>query len=389
LILYILDALLRRERIIDRFESCIWTERYQEEGDFELVINSTLETRTLLRNGVLLAMDKSYRVMRIESVEDKVTDGKQLLTIKGYSLEVVLEDRVAKNSTANLTTSPNWSITGTPAAVARKIFKDICVTGILDVYDKIPFITEGTFLPASTIVEPIDPITVELEPVSVLSAIKQICSVWNLGFRLLRQSDSPSKLWFDIYTGSDRTTSQKVHPAVVFDPALDNLQNTTELTAIAGSKNVAYVYSPVGFAKVYPIGVDPEITGFERRVLVVVASDITEETADIPSALAQRGQEELANYRVLQAFDGEISINSQYEYGRDYILGDLVEKRNSDGLTNVMRVVEQIFVSDREGERTYPTLALNTFITTGSWLSWPNNKVWTEYGTTEYWNDQP
>jgi hypothetical protein len=53
-----------------------------------------------------------------------------------------------------------------------------------------------------------------------------------------------------------------------------------------------------------------------------------------------------------------------------------------------MKVTEQIFVQDREGERAYPTLTLNTFINTGSWLSWNNNKTWSEL-TTEVWAELP
>lgn len=386
--IYTLDPLLRREEVIDRFESLIWTERYKAYGDFELDIYSTLDSRNLLKAGTLLAMNESHRVMTVETVEDGTdSEGRRMLSVKGRSLEAVLLDRVAKESLSDLTTSPKWTITDTPAVIARKIFHDICVTGVLDPLDKIPFINEGTFMPDDTIAEPIDPITIELEPMTVYSAIVQICDIWNLGFRLLRQYDT-SKLWFDIYSGSDRTTAQMILPQVVFTPELDNLQNTKELTSIEAAKNVAYVYSPAGFLKVYPIGVDPEVEGFERRVLVVNASDITSENPDVPGALLQRGNEELAKNRVYQAFDGEINQNSQYRYGTHYNLGDIVETRNTDGVTNNMRVTEQIFVSDRNGERSYPTLTINTFINTGSWLSWLNNKVWSELGG-DIWAEQP
>jgi hypothetical protein len=386
---YTLDPLLRREYVIDRFESCIWTERYVDKGDFELVLRSTLENRNLLKAGTKLALNLSHRIMEVESVEDKTDDeGKRILTVTGRSIEKMMEDRVAMGSLADLTTTPKWTLTGTPGVVARKIFHDICVIGILNVQDKIPFINEGTFLFASTIAEPIDPITVEMEPTTVYAAIKNICDVWNLGFRLIREYDT-SKLWFDIYTGSDRTTKQNILPPVVFTPELDNLKNATELTTTASAKNVAYVYSPAGFQMVYPQDVDPEIEGFERRVLVVNASDITDENPDVVAALIQRGKEELAQNRTYSAFDGEINTNSQYKPNRDYFLGDLVEVRNSDGVTNDMRVTELIYVSDREGERSYPTLAVNVFINTGSWLSWLANKKWVDMGATEYWADQP
>jgi hypothetical protein len=386
---YTLDPLLRRISVIDRFESLIWTERFRAFGDFQMEIESTQATRTLLKTGTLLAMNESHRIMTIETSEDGLdSEGRRMLSVKGRSIEAILFDRVAKNSTVDLTTSPKWIITDEPAKVARKIFHDICVTGILDPADVIPFIVEGTFMPEDTISEPLDPITVEMEPTTVYAAIEQICSVWNLGFRILRNYDQ-SQLYFDVYTGSDRTTAQTVLPPVIFTPSLDNLQNTKEFTTIEKAKNVAYVYSPAGFQKVYPVGVDPEVDGFERHVLVVNATDITSDNPDVASALIQRGNEELSKNRTFQAFDGEISRYSQYKYGTHYNLGDIIEMRNIDGVINNMRVSEQIFVSDREGERSYPTLTLNTFITTGSWLSWLNNKVWADMGATEYWNTQP
>lgn len=386
--LYTLDPLLRRERVIDRFESLIWTERFVSYGDFQLDIVSTLESRSIFKTGTRLAMNESHRVMTVESVENAVNDnGEMILTAKGRSLEALLLDRVAKESLDDLTTSPKWIITDEPAEVVRKIFHDICVTGILDPGDVIPFINEGTFMPASTIDEPIDPITVEIEPTTVYDATTSVCNVWNLGFRLLRHYDM-SELYYDIYTGSDRTTSQTTLPPVVFAPELDNLTNTKELTSIDKAKNVAYVYSPAGFQMVFALDVDPAIEGFERRVLVVNASDITTDNPDVEAALIQRGTEALAENRVYQGFDGEISQNSQYKYGRDYNLGDVIEVRNSDGVTNNMRVTEQIFVQDKQGERAYPTLTLNVFITTGTWLSWESNKTWSELGD-EKWNELP
>lgn len=386
---YTLDALLRREGVIDTFESLIWTERWAEVGDFELVLESTIRNRRMLIPGTKLVHNDSNYVAVVETIEDKNSDdGRRIFTAKGRLLESILEDRVAKDSLSDLTTSPAWVLTGTPAVVARKIFHDICVSGTLSIYDKIPFIFEGTFLAAGNIPEISDPIRAELSPTTVLTAIQDICKTWNLGFRLIRQGDL-SKLWFDIYPGSDRTTKQTVLPPVVFTPELDNLENVTELTTVVGAKNVAYVYSPAGFQMVYANDVDPEIDGFDRHVLTVEASDITSDNPDVASALIQRGKEELAKNRAVQALDGEISPRNQYKYGIHYNLGDLVEQRNIDGVTNDMRVSEYIFVSDKEGDRSYPTFSLATFINTGSWLSWLSNKVWADMGATEYWADQP
>lgn len=390
--LYILDSLFRRIHVIDRYISLIWTERFNTYGDFQLDIYSDYQTRSLLVPDTYLAMNKSNYIMRIESFEDVVNaQNERTLVIKGRSMEAILLDRVAKDSISTLTTSPQWTITDTPAAVARKIFHDICVTGILDPGDVIPGIVEGTFVGASTIPEPVDPITVNIKPTTVYDAVAvQICATWELGMRFLR-NDSTGQVYFDIYSGNDRTSGQTTLTPVIFAPQLDNLQNTKELTTIDKSKNVAYVFSPDGFEMVYPYGVDPTVDGFERRVLVVNATDITStSTTDVPGALIQRGNEQLAAARTYQGFDGEISQNSQYVYGLDYAMGDLVEMQNVDGVANQMRVTEQIFVSDNQGERSYPTLTTNVFINTGSWLSWLNNKQWFDLDADPTtWSEQP
>lgn len=383
---YILDNLLRRETLVDKYLSFIWTERFVSYGDFELVLSSTPNNRRLFTTGTLLACSESYYVMTVTTLEDNTdAEGKATLKVSGVSLEQMLEDRVAASVLDDLTTAPNWTITNTPGEVSRKIFHDICVTGILNAGDVIPFINEGSIMPTDTIPEPVDTITVSFEPQSVYEAIKAICETWALGFRILRNGDA-SQLYFDVYPGSDRTTLQTDLPAVVFSPDLENLQNTTELKSIANYKNVAYVFSPAGYETVYPADVNPATAGFDRRVLMVNASDITADNPDVSAALIQRGNEALAQQRSLSAFDGEINPNSAYKYGTHYFLGDLVEMRNVDGVTNNMRVTEQIFVSDAEGERTYPTLAIALFIDTGSWLSWDTNQVWEDVAPTVFWD---
>lgn len=397
---YILDSLLRRVEVIDRFESLIWTERFKAFGDFELQVRSTPENRRRLQNGVKLAMNESHRVMTVETVEDGTDDeGRATLKLSGNSLESILLDRIAKPTLAGQGT---WDINTPPAAVVRKLFTDICVTGILDPKDQIPFVVEGLHpaMTASNIPEPVDPIDAKIPPKPLYEAIVDICDVWTLGFRLLRNYDM-SQIFWDVYTGSNRTAGQTSRPPVIFSPDLDNLKNTKELSSIESSKNVAYVVALNGALTVYPEDVLPDSDGFDRRVLYVDANDITlpygtlvdgvPDAARIAfeAACRLRGKEELSKYRAFQAFDGEINQSSNYKYQRDYYLGDLVTMRNTDGVANDMRVTEQIFASDREGDRSYPTLEVNQFINTGSWLS-QGVKTWADYESDPAeWSDMP
>ena len=132
-----------------------------------------------------------------------------------------------------------------------------------------------------------------------------------------------------------------------------------------------------------------EITDVNAAVTLTNSYNSAEDIA-LQILLTQKGKESLAQNTNLAAFDGEIPKWSQYIYGRDYQLGDIVEIRNSDQATNQMRVTEQIFASDATGDHAYPTLAEKLLITAGSWYAEPPVEVWddlTDVGDT--WASRP
>lgn len=383
---YILDDFLRRTAVIDLYESLIWTDRYADKGDFELVVPSLNQHRRLLVPGTQLALTDSDRVMTIETADIKTDqEGRTLLTATGVSLEQMLEDRIATDGVSWMTPGGKWVVTGTPGNVCRDIFKQICIDGILNIGDIIPFIQQGAYYPAGSIPETAQQFAFEIPLGTLYKAVQDICKMYDLGFRLVRAGDT-SKLHFEIYTGDDRTTQQSVRTPVIFSPDLDNLQNVSEMQSISGSKNMAYVFGKTTSLIVYGNDATQDTTGFDRRILHVDATDIEETDPVLLDALLnQRGVEALAGHRPLSAFDGEINQHSKYKYMRDYRLGDLIEMRNSDGATNHMRVTEQIFVSDVQGDRSYPTLTFNRLITPGSWDSW-GNETW-DAGGDETWDE--
>lgn len=383
----ILDSLYRRIDVVDDFKSFIWTERHRAYGDFELILPSSFKNRSRFTEGMRFSINDSYRVMTLETVLDSIDDqGTSFLKLTGRSLEAVMDSRLARGSMDDTTTEPTWILTGTPKNIAAQIFHDICITGILDPKDTIPEIIEGNIFPEDTILPPTDIVAYSVDPKTVYQAVKDICDVYLMGFRIVREPIS-NQLYFDIYTGSDRTLHQTILDPVIFSQDFDNLKNTSELRSIALYKSIAYVISPVGCQKVYAPGADVSATGFDRQVLFVQADDITDTDPLISTPkLIQRGMEALSQNRRVSAFDGEITQYSKYKYGVDYNLGDLVQQKNKDGAMSDMQVTEQIFVSDAEGDRSYPTLTINQFITPGSWLALPAGKHWEDF-TTETWSD--
>ena len=392
--LYLLDTLYRKAHLFDRFESLIWTERFSSFGDFKLIIESTPTTRSLFKPGALLGLSESYRMMIAESVEDKTDDdGRRVLEVQGPSAEAFMKHRAAARGVSLIDTTliSNWTITKPPADLVREIVKSSISSYALDGFDNISFLrdTSERFSPQENVLEPPDPITVKVLPAPLYDVVKEICDSWQMGFRFVKPH-AGAALYFEVYCGNNRTSGQSSRTPVIFSPELDNLQNITSLRTIENAKNIAYVFSPAGFEIVRPESVDPYSFGFERRVLTVSADDVEAGTPNASQILRQRGFEALAQAKAINAFDGEINQNSRYIYGVDYSVGDLVEIRNIDGVANQMRVTEQIFVSDREGDRSYPTLELATFINEGSWMSWRSNITWGDLATDPItWSEQP
>ncbi|HEY1247422.1 MAG TPA: hypothetical protein VGE97_00400, partial [Nitrososphaera sp.] len=56
------------------------------------------------------------------------------------------------------------------------------------------------------------------------------------------------------------------------------------------------------------------------------------------------------------AVDGEIVPTSQFQYGKHYNLGDVIEVQGNTGAIQISRVTEYIRSQSASGEKSYPTL---------------------------------
>jgi hypothetical protein len=392
----LLDKMFRPVDVVDTFESMIFSERRKELGDFQLVTLSTPANKKRFAVNTWIAINKSRRVMKIETVDETIDDEKRMiLTITGREITKILQMRAALKAIAGPGVAPVWVIEDQPADVMRYIFRQICVLGTVNADDIIPFIQDGeTTYPASTIPEFADEILWEQKPASVFSAIKELADIFDLGFRLYRDLNA-SKLYFDVYAGSDRTTAQDVNTPVVFSFDMENLQNTREFSDISQEYNVIQVVYTYTDETEVELAVTVEVfdaddippEGFDRKTKVLLVTSIPEEVVDIPAFLYRAGLDELMKSRPIGAFDGEVSPDSEYVYETHYYLGDVVELRSPTGATAYMTVEEYIFVHDREGERSYPTFTTRKFIESGTWASWKYDVEWSDFGE-ETWEEQ-
>lgn len=367
---YTLTPTLQKNELIQGFKSVIWTERYNTPGEFQIVTKSSFNARSQLAVGTRITRQGSTYVGVVDTLADAEDDaGVRLITATGKFMEQLLEDRAAISALADTTTVPNWVLTGTPRVIIQELFDAICVRCIISQADSIPFYTFGTLLPTGNLTEPADVITVTLSPQSLLSAMTQLCQQYNYGYRLVKDGEK-GRLYFEIYVGNDRTTGQSTYNPVIFDPSLDNLSQISVLSSTALFKNVAYVLAANGARIVYGPTADPNTSGADRHVLLVSSSNSGTAGLDLDIALEAEGQLALAQNRQIYAFDGQLPPTSNYVYGVDYNLGDLVEERNQDNMGNHMIVTEQIFGSSETGETAFPTLSLFEVVVPGSYLAW-------------------
>lgn len=357
--LYVLNKTTwERQYAIDTFTSLIWTERWAGYGEFELSVPLTDDNRFYFSVGNALEMSLSYRVMLVDSAEAKF-DTDDVLIIKGRSFEAFLFYRVARVDQISLAGSPKWIINNEPLKVAETML-DRAFINTVDGPARVG-IGNGP-VPADTIT-PIETNSIkwEQEPTTLYDAVSAVCTQYELGFRALKNPGSGG-ISMKVYAGVDRTIQQRTptYPVIIFARNLDNLYNVTEFSSNADNYNAAQVISNQGWVEVYANGGNSSTYGMAKRTLLVMADpvpDVSNPTsAQVTQYLTRVGQKELAKHRLARLLDGEASPTA-YLYQSDYFLGDIVEIRDSDGQRGYRRVAEQIFVSDAEGERTYPTLA--------------------------------
>ena len=86
--------------LVEDYDSLIWTERYNDVGDFELIVRMTIENYEMLALDRTLSIPDTTKRMIIESHEIKESDedGTSSLILKGRSLEAILDRRIVLNS---------------------------------------------------------------------------------------------------------------------------------------------------------------------------------------------------------------------------------------------------------------------------------------------------
>lgn len=351
---------------IDTFNSVIWTERYYGDSDVQIEVPATRTLVDKLVPGTFLGLRGSREVMILETHNAK----DNVLKVTGISLLKWLNNRFIRYTAAH--EDKSYGIEGLPAGqIMWKIIYDMCVNGgPVGVPDPTQFLIPGLGLKAYDASGSNISIAVSYGP--VYDAVRAIANTYEIGMSITLESadDSSYSLGFLSYKGLDRSSKQSDRPIVRFSPQMDSLTDIEELQSIANYMTRAHVWCPPnpdalattpGFASVSPSG--PPATGFDMRALMVFADDVTTDMAagslqGMINVLNQRASEALQDHGYVRAVDGELVPTSQFHYGRDYFLGDIVEVQGYGDIVSTARVTEYIRSQDSAGEKAYPTLTM-------------------------------
>lgn len=351
---------------IDVFDSLIWTERYYGDSDVQLELPAIPEFVDRLTPGTFVGIRESREVMILETQNVKAN----VLKVTGISLLKWLNNRFVRYTAAH--EDKQFTIENLPAGqVMWKLVYDTVVSGgPVGAPNPSHHLIPGIGLKAYDASG--SPITIAVQYGPLYNAVLAIGQTYEIGMSLTleRADESSYSLGFLSYKGLDRTSGQSDRPIVRFSPHMDSLTDIEELQSIANYATRAIVWCPPnpdtlatvpGFATVS--GAGPAATGFDMRAIMVFADDITTDQVGgslqgMTNALNQRATEALKEHDYVRAVDGEIVPTSQFAYGRDYFLGDIVEVQGYGITVQKARITEYIRSQDAAGEKAYPTVTM-------------------------------
>lgn len=346
----VLDTAFNAVGILDSYISLIWTDRYNQCSDFEITTPSDASFLNLLKPDYYLWFNRSDHVMIVEDFNTKtdVSDGNTII-FTGRSLESLLDRRIIWSQT---------NIDGNLQEGVKKLLEENVISPS-DSNRKIDnFVFKSSEDERITSLK----LTAQYTGDNLYDTICAICKSVNIGFKITLDDDN--RFVFELYCGDNRSYSQDKNAYVVFSSDYENIINSDYLESKKNLKNVALVAGEGegSSRKIVSIGAT---SGIDRRELFVDARDVSSSVdggtlseTEYNNQLIQRGGERMSEYKLIQAFDGEMDTSHMYSYREDYFIGDIVQIKDKNGIEYSARIIEMIFSKNTNEESNYPTFEI-------------------------------
>lgn len=350
---------------LNDFSNLIWKSNFVGYSDFELWAPFIKETANLLKKGntIWLGGEKAaiIEIIKIESDEN----GVKRMNVKGRTLEAFLTTRIIW--------STQYIYRENISSILYKITKEAFSSSIGIYGDRrnLPFLKFAEDKKFG------NKITIWKAMGDLYDFLVSTSQAEDLGFGI-NFNPKRKEMVFEIKKGTDRTINQSIVDPIelrtdlediLFSSYYSNSQNFKNIALVAGEGELA--------ARKRQIAGDDNLIGFNRRELFVDARDLQTETIDsqgnsitIPeqeynNMLINRGFEKLAEHKDTEVYEAEIRIfgDVQYEFGKDYFLGDkitITDKNLGVTLSATISEIEEVFGENYSLTLTfgysYPTL---------------------------------
>lgn len=355
-----LDSNFQPNKLVERFGSLLWSERYFTAGDFQLKTTDVGRMLNLLPLESCVTIRESTVPMKVEvhKIEKKPKEA-PVLTVTGRSFETVLERRAATHTRpSGIQVRSAWTFDCVKESDAaylalREILGDVARGPLLATP---PFLSPLDAIPEIDLTLPADfsaasANTYEVKPGNLYSAVIELLTTNHHGLKSVRPVLGQSKVGIEIYNGADLTD------IVVFDARFEQFDAANYLLSEQGSANVSYVYGSNGADTILKTTA-PEPSGLARRVLLL---DLVSDTTSGTSAVRRtRALNELYKFNATALFDGQIAQQVASSFNKDYFLGDIIRLDGEYGLSEFVRVAEFIRSDDATGSKAYPTFQVVT-----------------------------
>lgn len=320
--------------VIDVFTSLIWTKRYNDVGDFEIVMPLDDYIPTYIKPDNYVSLNEDLELgyyMIIETIYiDQDSENGLTLTISGRSLEILLDRRIV------------WDAVTYLSKETEEIIKDLISKSIINPNIEDRKISGFVYKDPDEKVKS-SKISVEFDGESLLDSAITLCSENNNSISVRYIND---KFVYQTYSGTDRSHDQTDVDEVLYSPTMDSLGSSRYLESIKNYKNVLQISNGT---KTFTVG---SSKGIERRERREISQNVT----------SQANANSIANLLLYQnrktsALEGE-AINDVYIFGRDIFVGDIVQFANGYGIETKARITEYIYSQDMTGINNYPTFAI-------------------------------
>ena len=331
----VLNKAFERIALIDDYSSFIWTARYYEVGDFEILVPADEYHIGLLQKRFYIIRDDDINIGIIENISLSVDEDQ--------NEQMIVSGRFASSILARRIVSTQTQLYGTVSAGVTNLINDSIINPVITARKIDNFIVIPT-----NFTERLD---AQYTGKNLMEVVEDITKLNGIGFNTVLE-DGYFK--FYLYKGVDRSYNQNTNPYIVFSDEYDNLISSTyeEQTAdqvtdvLVAGEGEGLDRKTLWVSRENLTGLDRYEAYHDQRNLSTNEGTITDE--EYYQQMQEEGLEQLTT--ITAAFDGEVYFEN-IKYKEDVNIGDIVSIENKKwGVYINSRLIEVIESVDESGK---------------------------------------